>query len=54
MSRKEDIQAALKVIEKDGMSVRCAAKAFSVPYSTLRDHSSGKQIHFSLHKVVLS
>ena len=39
--REEAIQAATKAIS-EGQSIRNAAKAFGVPYSTLRDHCSGK------------
>ena len=39
--REEAIQAATKAVS-EGQSIRNAAKAFGVPYSTLRDHCSGK------------
>ena len=39
--REEAIQAATMQSRYEGQSIRNAANAFGVPYSTLRDHRSG-------------
>ena len=41
--RKAVIQAAVKAVH-GGQSIRNAAKEFGLPYSTLQEHCTGKQL----------
>ena len=47
-TRLKTMEAAIEAVA-EGQSVRSAAKAFGIPYSTLQDHVSGK--NESMHDI---
>ena len=49
VKREDTIQKALDAIQAATMSMRDAATAFMIPYSTLQNRLHGAQLHYLAH-----